>query len=316
MSTSEISVYRPDTTEMKLWRPPEQVLVEAQQAAVALQKRIAAKTKPVIFNQEQYLEFEDWEMLGHFYGYVPKVESVEFVEFGDVRGFKASALLVNEHSGVIVSRAESMCLNDEDNWGMRSKYEWQDVVGPDGKKQWKDFLNGGKGGYAREKVVVDQVPTPLFQLMSMAQTRACAKVYRNKLAWVVVLAGYKATPAEELTESTMPQEHSAEPIAAPLEIKRKEPVSVTTPQVLPPKAGPVVTPRPVVQSPKPAAGRVISEPQSRRFYAIYKQAGRTNDEVKAYLQEHCGVTDSRQIPADPKSLYENACAWAEGKEAF
>jgi hypothetical protein len=40
---------------------------------------------------------------------------------------------------------------------------------------------------------------PLFQLKSMAQTRAQAKALRSCFAWVVVLAGYSATPAEELT---------------------------------------------------------------------------------------------------------------------
>jgi len=41
---------------------------------------------------------------------------------------------------------------------------------------------------------------PLFQLRSMAQTRAQAKALRSILAWVVVMAGYAPTPAEEITE--------------------------------------------------------------------------------------------------------------------
>lgn len=43
---------------------------------------------------------------------------------------------------------------------------------------------------------------PLFQLRSMAQTRACSKSLRNCLGWVAVLAGYEAMPAEEATEAT------------------------------------------------------------------------------------------------------------------
>jgi hypothetical protein len=39
----------------------------------------------------------------------------------------------------------------------------------------------------------------------MAQTRAGAKAFRNRLAWVVVLAGYRPTPAEEMTENTINQ---------------------------------------------------------------------------------------------------------------
>ena len=61
-------------------------------------------------------------------------------------------------SGVEIGSAEAYCLSDEPNW--RGK--------------------------------------PFFQLASMAQTRAGAKALRNILAWVVVLAGYRATPAEEM----------------------------------------------------------------------------------------------------------------------
>ena len=45
---------------------------------------------------------------------------------------------------------------------------------------------------------------PRYQLRSMAQTRACAKALRNCLGWVAVLAGYEATPAEEMAEVSQP----------------------------------------------------------------------------------------------------------------
>jgi len=57
-----------------------------------------------------------------------------------------------------ISNAEAECTNKEDNW--------------------KD--------------------KPLWQIRSMAQTRACAKALRNVLAWTVVLAGYQPTPVEEM----------------------------------------------------------------------------------------------------------------------
>lgn len=93
--------------------------------------------------------------------------------------------------GMEISGAEAMCLNDEPNW--KSK--------------------------------------PLFQLRSMAQTRACSKSLRNVLAWVVVLAGYKPTPAEEMTGQeqngkTQPDKNkTTEPqrkvVAAPPELREK-----------------------------------------------------------------------------------------------
>jgi len=141
-------------------RLPEEILADAQRAAQALQNVVARKKNPVVFRGEHYLEFEDWQTLGRFYGFSTKVEWTRPVEFGNARGFEARAIAV-DRNGCEVSAAEAMCLDDEPNWSDR----------------------------------------PLFQLRSMAQTRACAKALRNILAWVVVLAGYRPTPAEEMVET-------------------------------------------------------------------------------------------------------------------
>jgi len=37
-----------------------------------------------------------------------------------------------------------------------------------------------------------------YAIVSMAQTRAIGKAYRNLLGWIMKLAGYEATPAEEM----------------------------------------------------------------------------------------------------------------------
>lgn len=145
--------------ELSVSREPAIVLEEAHRAAAALSDVVKKKKNPVIMNGEQYLEFEDWQTLGKFYGITAKVLSTTPVQFGDVVGFEARACAYHVKTGEEISAADSMCLNDETNW--KSK--------------------------------------PLFQLRSMAQTRACAKALRNVLAWVVVLAGYKPTPAEEMT---------------------------------------------------------------------------------------------------------------------
>ncbi len=47
---------------------------------------------------------------------------------------------------------------------------------------------------------------PAFQQRSMAQTRATVRACRNKLAWVVILAGYSPTPAEEMVEGQKPMQ--------------------------------------------------------------------------------------------------------------
>ena len=45
---------------------------------------------------------------------------------------------------------------------------------------------------------------PEFQLASMAQTRAAGKVLRLLLGWVMTLAGYEPTPAEEMAHDPTP----------------------------------------------------------------------------------------------------------------
>ena len=176
-------------------RKPKEVLAEAVMAAEALAEVIKKKVKPVIFNGEQYLEFEDWQTCAKFYNLSVRVIWTRPIEIGGAIGFEAGAEVVNNLTGMIVSAAEAMCLNDEDKWNKRTKYEWN----PKTKM--------------REKV--GEVAVPLFQLRSMAQTRACAKAFRNVLAWVVVLAGFKATPAEEMTGMEFQQSPKADVKPAP-----------------------------------------------------------------------------------------------------
>jgi hypothetical protein len=149
-------------------RDPNKVLKEAIKAAEALKKVIDAKPHKIILNGETYLENEDWLTVARFYGVTSRIRSTKYVTFGEgefaVRGFEAIAEAFLVERGEVISMAESMCLNDEKTWGSK----------------------------------------PLFQLRSMAQTRASSRVLRQVLGWVVVLAGYKATPAEEMQQNGMP----------------------------------------------------------------------------------------------------------------
>ena len=164
---------------LSIAREPAIVLAEAQRAAKALAEVIESKPDKVQFNKKTYLTFEDWQTVGRFYGVSAKVVSTTYVEYGTVKGFEARAVAVLSQNGVEVSAAEAMCLNDEDKWSTRAKYEW---------------INN-------KRVKVGDLPVPMFQLRSMAQTRACAKALRNVLAFVPVLAGYSPTPAEEMLET-------------------------------------------------------------------------------------------------------------------
>ena len=88
--------------------------------------------------------------------------AVEWVKPVEMHDVKGfeARVVVTDVGGKVVSVAESMCMNDETNW---------------------------KG-------------KPIFQLKSMAQTRALSKAYRMCLSFIVTLAGYSPTPAEEMTE--------------------------------------------------------------------------------------------------------------------
>ena len=171
--------------DVGIFLPPEIVLENARTAAKALTDVISKKKNPVIMNGEIYLEFEDWQTCGQFYGYTVRTHHATPIEIDGVKGAKAEADLVDVRTGEVIGGAEAYCMRDEEHWNTRPKYEWQDE------------------GDNRRRVKVGDEAVPWFQLASMAQTRAGSKAFRNRLAWVVVLAGYKPTPAEEMTEDTI-----------------------------------------------------------------------------------------------------------------
>lgn len=307
-----IEIYQPDAQvgELKLWRAPEKVLAEAKLAADALQRIIdESNIQPIKFGDKKHLLHEHWGILGHFFGYCTKIEGTRYVEYPDgdgglIRGFEATALLLIERSGTVVGRVQSMCLDEEDSWGEVSEYEWRDKP----------------NGHGREKVEVGTKMKPLFQLQSMAETRASSKAYRMKLSWVAVLAGYSPTPAAEIHAASMTQKPAANEL--PTELKRKPAESAPAPTQTRQSAPPPVTPsyqRPHTQAsarqaapqsrpaPAPQSERVISEAQARRFYALWRESGKTKAQVKDYLIDTFGIDNDRQIPA---SKYQSACDWA------
>lgn len=226
MSTSAIARYENESSiEQIMMRRPAEVLAEAKLAATELINVIDSKKNKVTFNGETYLEFEDWQMVAKFYGCTVKVESTNYVQFGEVHGFEATAIVL-DRSQAEISRAESMCLNDEETWGMVSKYEWEDELDSNGKKIWVEGKNGKKGFYKGKKVKVGEAPKPLFQLRSMAQTRAGARALRQVFAWVVVLAGYKPSVAEEMTGDERPgdygQQEERKPVTQPKRASEKQ----------------------------------------------------------------------------------------------
>jgi hypothetical protein len=151
-----LALMRPD---FQIERAPAEVIQEARSAAKALADLIATKERPLIFNDKQYLEFSDWQLLARFFGITARVESTRPLELFGVTGFEAVAVAIAA-DGRELSRAEAMCTTDEKNWAKK----------------------------------------PLFQLRSMAQTRAARKVLATVLAWVPVLAGCEPDALEEMDQ--------------------------------------------------------------------------------------------------------------------
>lgn len=110
--------------------------------------------------QSEHIQYEGWQTAGKYYGLSVKTHDSEYIELGGTWGFRAKATVVNERTGVEVGSAEAYCMSDEYNWKNK----------------------------------------PKFQLASMAQTRAGSKALRQILGFVIALAGYNPTPAEEMEQ--------------------------------------------------------------------------------------------------------------------
>jgi hypothetical protein len=241
-------VERPEKLDaLAVSRSPDIVLKEAQRAAKALSKVIEGKPKKLVFNGKTYLQFEDWQTLGRFYGVTAACSTTKYVEYDGesdfkVRGFEARADALLVSSNQVISSAEAMCLNDEFNWS-------------------------GK---------------PLFQLKSMAQTRACAKALRNVLAWVVVLAGYAPTPAEEMDGEAANGTSSG--IAMP---QRKSAIADDGRMIAEAANGTSSGIAPLQRKSAIAAdGRMISINQEKRLFAIAKEYGWSREEIVTLVGRH------------------------------
>lgn len=136
---------------------PKELVAFGKNAATQLINVVKQSHLSIKIQNNDYLKFEAWQTVGRFFGYTVKTDKVEPIELGEVKGFQATAVVLDSR-GQTIGGAIAICMNDE--------------------KNWKD--------------------KPLYSLMSMAQTRASSKALRQVLAWVVVLAGFKPTPAEEM----------------------------------------------------------------------------------------------------------------------
>ena len=111
---------------------------------------------------KEFVNVEGWQYAGSRLGIVPIVEHVINVGSPEELKYQAKVTLFDIRHGVTVGAGFAVCSNKES-----------------GKKFYQEFA-----------------------IMSMAQTRAVGKAYRNILAWIIRAAGYEPTPAEEMDYDT------------------------------------------------------------------------------------------------------------------
>lgn len=189
---------------MQLATPRDVVLI-ATEVAKELSKIIEDKRLYVPMKNGKYVKVEGWATLGSMLGITPKERSVLTLVEGEgeerVWQFEAYIELVRNSDGVVIGGASAICRTDE-------------------------MLNRKGGGSYKRWGGMD-----LNAPRSMAITRATSKALRIALAWIMVLGGYKPTPAEEM-ESVIDAEFAPVPAPAPTAVEGAAPATsdVTAPK--------------------------------------------------------------------------------------
>jgi hypothetical protein len=127
---------------------------------------------------KQFVNVEGWQFAGASLGLMPIItETTDLTRRGTEPGqveikYMAKCEVRNINTGQLVATGVAICSNFEQS-----------------KKRFDEYA-----------------------ILSMAQTRAIGKAYRNLLAWLMKAAGFEATPAEEMdfaTVQTAPNVHEA-----------------------------------------------------------------------------------------------------------
>lgn len=139
-------------------------MAQAKKLANELKKFAADNRLSVNIAGKDYMQVEGWQFIGTQMGLTDIVQNCERVETEDPKEVKyRSEVTVINQNGTVISRGFAFASNKEQK-----------------KKSFEEYA-----------------------VASMAQTRAIGKAYRNFLAWIVKMAGYEATPYEEVDREKM-----------------------------------------------------------------------------------------------------------------
>jgi hypothetical protein len=130
---------------------------ELKSMALVLKDHVVRNNLYTKIAGRNYAHVEGWQFAGGLLGLYPKVEKVENLSSGQEIKWLAQVDIINSKNEEVVATGFAVCSNKE---GKKTKFDE-------------------------------------YAILSMAQTRAIGKAYRNLLGWVMKLAGYQPMPAEE-----------------------------------------------------------------------------------------------------------------------
>jgi len=128
------------------------------QLASELSKLIKDKGLSSNIQGKTFVNVEGWQFAGASLGLMPIITSTQDLSNETTIKYMATCEVRNITSGQLVATGIALCTNAE-----------------------------------KTKRYFDE-----YAILSMAQTRAIGKAYRNLLAWLMKAAGFEATPAEEM----------------------------------------------------------------------------------------------------------------------
>jgi hypothetical protein len=238
----------------------------ARNIANRLSHLVKEKHLAVQIGQGEHLKVEAWCALGAMVGVSPMTEWTRQVAGADVPAYEARVTAVRIATGQVICAAEADCWSDE----------YKSLRDGGFRHNW---VPGCPVHETHPKTPCEYAPTR-HALRSMAQTRAVSKALGQALRWIVVLAGYSGTPAEEMTfkddGAEKPKPASFERGAAQARAKQEAAAQAGKPAQAPATrdewdnstAGPPPAPGPA------RSADAISEGKQRRAWALAnKRAG-------------------------------------------
>jgi|SRR3989304_6460705 len=138
---------------------PDKQLEFGRKCASALMQVVSNKPKKVMINGEQYLEYEDWQTLGRFFGITVGTDwTKEVLREGKLVGYEAKAVVLRNTE--IISSAEAMCLRSEKNWANRDEFALRSMA------QTRACAKALRNVLAWVAVLAGVKPTPVEEMPS------------------------------------------------------------------------------------------------------------------------------------------------------